>query len=994
MDVTPPIADGAPETLIVDFEGDDTRIQLNEAQKTVWTKDDQVSVFYRSNANQLWKYTGETGERTAVLKCVDAGNATESMKRVVVVYPYNDNYYINTETYNVQASLPATQHYLADSYGLDGNIMISSAEYNQVTLKNVCGWLKLQLTGEGEVVNSITFKGNNGEQVAGELYINSADATSVLASDMGNIAEDEGENVTGSAGANLSFDDVALTEVTLDCGEGVTLGSEATAFYIALPPQTFEKGFTVDVNCKGYNPMNITTQKVVTIERNHIQPMAEVAFSSEVRTIANNEIWYTATEKIDRASWTFDTFGANIISHEWDATTGEGIIAFDCEITQIGVRAFYDCDSLKSIIFNKSIKSIENFAFAGCDLLSQVVIPGNIEEVGSRAFASCTNLSSIILEAGETELSIPHVFLDVSADLYVDRNIKGAQINYMFSDAKLRSITIGPNVKYIDQCVFGYCEELQSLKFEENSQLERIGEYAFAASNIPSEVHIPESVVEIDPCAFGLTTGITNFRSKSPYYRDGVFGELIYDDRTLFRYPSSRPYDGLVSSGAYDKIGAWAFSGGDIKRVYLVLEEAIEIGDYAFWRCGDLKEFEPYHSGYKMLISYIGDSAFGETAVEELNFLDSTFTTINATFRGSVALHTLYLPATLTEIGERTFEDCSSLTSLYIAATTPPTLSRDAFNVVAEGLSIYVPAESVSAYKTAEVWSDYADYIVGYDFEKGEVVPSEPKPADNEIWYTTTDGEMAELAYAVTNNINPAPTQSYRDDIGCYVVTFSEECYGSSGLTNPCGFSLFDDNSKNKIKTLQFSNGDRLFDNFVNDVGAWKASEMTSLEEINIPDNVTYIKERLFSYLFDLKRVIIGSNVTSIEAGAFEGCWGITSITLPENLESIGSLALWDTGITELIIPDKVQTLYTGNVPSSVVSLTIGYSVTNLKEDVWTTRDLSVVYCKPTTPPDNLKFLFYEIDRDMTVYVPTNSVDAYRTILDQYDRVTVKEYDF
>ena len=137
VDVTPPIADGAPETLIVDFEGDDTRIQLNEAQKTVWTKDDQVSVFYRSNANQLWKYTGETGERTAVLKCVDTGNATESMKRVVVVYPYNENYYINTETYNVQASLPATQHYLADSYGLDGNIMISSAEYNQVTLKNV-----------------------------------------------------------------------------------------------------------------------------------------------------------------------------------------------------------------------------------------------------------------------------------------------------------------------------------------------------------------------------------------------------------------------------------------------------------------------------------------------------------------------------------------------------------------------------------------------------------------------------------------------------------------------------------------------------------------------------------------------------------------------------------------------------------------------------------------------------------------------------------------
>ena len=33
------------------------------------------------------------------------------------------------------------------------------------------------------------------------------------------------------------------------------------------------------------------------------------------------------------------------------------------------------------------------------------------------------------------------------------------------------------------------------------------------------------------------------------------------------------------------------------------------------------------------------------------------------------------------------------------------------------GCTIYVPTESVDAYKAAEYWSEYADYIVGYDFE-------------------------------------------------------------------------------------------------------------------------------------------------------------------------------------------------------------------------------------------------------------------------------------
>ena len=948
MDVTPPIADGAPETLIVDFEGDDTRIQLNEAQKTVWTKDDQVSVFYRSNANQLWKYTGETGERTAVLKCVDAGNATESMKRVVVVYPYNDNYYINTETYNVQASLPATQHYLADSYGLDGNIMISSAEYNQVTLKNVCGWLKLQLTGEGEVVNSITFKDNNGEQVAGELYINSADATSVLASDMGNIAEDEGENVTGSAGANLSFDDVALTEVTLDCGEGVTLGSEATAFYIALPPQTFEKGFKVEILCADDTKMVKSSSNSLSIERNHIQPMAEFSYTANISP--SNQIWYTSSDgNIVTPRYT-DVFGANITSNTY--SNGKGVITFNGDVTSIGDYAFYYCDSLTSVNIPDSVTTIGDYAFYKCTSLTSVNIPDSVTTIGDMAFYKCTSLTSV---------------------------------------------NIGDSVTTIEGRAFRECTNLTS-------------------------VNIPDSVTSIGDAAFNSCKSLIEFKGK--YATED--GRSLIVDNTIIAYAnaSGTTYtipDSVTSIGDYafyecssltsvtigdsvTKIGNYTFEVCSSLTSVTIGNGVTTIGEGAFCDCSSLTSVYISNISAWYNISFISSCAnplsngcnlyLNNELVTDLTIPDSVTTIVERAFEGCSSLTRVTIPDSVTTIGAWAFDGCSSLTSVYCKATTPPDGGIYMFYKNASGRKIYVPAKSVSAYKIAEVWSDYADYIVGYDFEKGEVVPSEPKPADNEIWYTTTDGEMAELAYAVTNNINPAPTQSYRDDIGCYVVTFSEECYGSSGLTNPCGFSLFDDNSKNKIKTLQFSNGDRLFDNFVNDVGAWKASEMTSLEEINIPDNVTYIKERLFSYLFDLKRVIIGSNVTSIEAGAFEGCWGITSITLPENLESIGSLALWDTGITELIIPDKVQTLYTGNVPSSVVSLTIGYSVTNLKEDVWTTRDLSVVYCKPTTPPDNLKFLFYEIDRDMTVYVPTNSVDAYRTILDQYDRVTVKEYDF
>jgi hypothetical protein len=47
---------------------------------------------------------------------------------------------------------------------------------------------------------------------------------------------------------------------------------------------------------------------------------------------------------------------------------------------------------------------------------------------------------------------------------------------------------------------------------------------------------------------------------------------------------------------------------------------------------------------------------------------------------------------------------------------TPPTLGLSTFNSNASGRKIYVPMESVGAYKAASGWSSYSSYIEGYNF--------------------------------------------------------------------------------------------------------------------------------------------------------------------------------------------------------------------------------------------------------------------------------------
>jgi hypothetical protein len=81
------------------------------------------------------------------------------------------------------------------------------------------------------------------------------------------------------------------------------------------------------------------------------------------------------------------------------------------------------------------------------------------------------------------------------------------------------------------------------------------------------------------------------------------------------------------------------------------------------------------------------------------------------------------IPDSVTTIGGYAFYWCTSLISVYCKATTPPSLSGSSvFDYNGSGFKIYVPAESVGAYKSADGWSEYASAIVGYDFENGVVV--------------------------------------------------------------------------------------------------------------------------------------------------------------------------------------------------------------------------------------------------------------------------------
>lgn len=72
---------------------------------------------------------------------------------------------------------------------------------------------------------------------------------------------------------------------------------------------------------------------------------------------------------------------------------------------------------------------------------------------------------------------------------------------------------------------------------------------------------------------------------------------------------------------------------------------------------------------------------------------------------------TFTIPSQITTLGNEPFRKCLSLTTVYCEPTTPPTASGYIFNGCTALEHIYVPSESVEAYKQASGWSKYVNLI-------------------------------------------------------------------------------------------------------------------------------------------------------------------------------------------------------------------------------------------------------------------------------------------
>ena len=520
-----------------------------------------------------------------------------------------------------------------------------------------------------------------------------------------------------------------LTSITLpdsltSIGESVFYGAGLTSIHIpASVTSIYSNAFE---NCSGITSMTVDANNTTFDSRDNCNAIIKKSNNQLNNGCMNTVIPSTVT---------------SIASRAFSGHMNLAIITIPSGVTEIGSYAFYNCRNTLFHIESTTPATLSSYAFDNG--YGYILVP-----VGTSAtYKGATNWSryaSRIYDEGYDFSTAPVKGTATSGEIYVKFN----------ADMSTKYYCAITSVNQDDTVNFVWSGSTTVTKIGSGSMS---SDYKMSQNiltvdfrNLPStctgvadesfygypykEIYLPSSITSVGKRAFQYYGGKVHFTSSTP---PTINSNSFYDAYCIIYVP-------VGTAETYKAASNWTQYSG------MIFEEGTDFstmpvtgtatGGTVTMRFGSSDMRGSYYDGDKFFIDapLTATTVGGVEATKNITTIDlSRMTNVtsigNYTFSENHSLTTAKLPDSLKSIKNSGFYDCTALQSITIPSgvtsigfgaffndgnsntvyifepVTPPTIDTYAF-WQAKG-TIYVPDESLTAYKTATNWSQWASKI-------------------------------------------------------------------------------------------------------------------------------------------------------------------------------------------------------------------------------------------------------------------------------------------
>ncbi|MBR1676948.1 MAG: leucine-rich repeat protein [Clostridia bacterium] len=721
-------------------------------------------------------------------------------------------------------------------------------------------------------------------------------------------------------GAKVFESKTGLTKITIN--KNITyIGESAFKSCTNLVNVTFEEGGTEALVIERYAFQSCSKVKNITLPERTTE-IGDGAFAS---CTVLESLYIPATVEVIGTNHATRTENGNTLDYDtvklFDYDT-----ALKTLVVAEGNKVYASKDNVLYLRDEETSKLTEVLATPR-GAVGNIEISADVEKVWDDAF-KYTNATKI-------------TFPEIKGDLYV-----GYQAFYYsnleevyFADApEGNTVTFGSYTFY-------YTRTLKTVVLP--GGLTSLGKYTFYYDTALKSLTIPNTVETIEAQAFQSCTALTDIT-----FEEGGDAPLVLADGSTSGGTTGEPtyYGVFVGCTALTDvvlpertsyIGIYAFYRLAGLRSVTIPKNTATIANYAFYYCANLKEVN-FAEGSKL--ETIGNSAFYQTNVEEFDLPEGLKTVGTYTFAYNSSLKKIAIPASLESMGTSAFASCANLEEVTFAEngklkvindyafqndkslksiTIPSSVETIGTSAFASALNLaelnFAPDSSIKEFKGSS-FSKTAVRVVNFPISSNNIT------LGASMFLSCPNLEEVYLSESV---INITGAFSGAAALKRIIVSENSENFSSGDGTLPIIY-----NKAGKIIRYAYGNikGELHIPEGITEIDN-KALENQTITKVYIPTSMQKIGQYAFAKNRFLTDVIFADDcvVNTIDTYAFVYCpkleninldklynlkaisnytfrydESLKEVTLPDSLTTIGQYAFAETGLTSIVIPEKV----------------------------------------------------------------------------------------